>query len=136
MLHNENGLTSNIYRCYANTAQDACRASKVNVFRDSNKFMEEHSAFLNFVLENFRSIFLDFSVVCTLMLIAFGVHHLVKFVKRRSILVRSRLEGSLRDLTAFVSGFFTGLAHCLVRFIKNAAAFCSTGYSCKLPRGK
>ena len=51
LLNNENGQTANLYHCFGEAAKAACRASKVDVFRALDAFIEEHSGgFVNFKL--------------------------------------------------------------------------------------
>ena len=93
LRHSENGLISRTYYCADKLSRANCRASKVTMFETLEQFIDEATGFSDLVLDNFRFIFLYYYFLfCSLVFVAFGVHHLVKYVKKNAILIRSQLE--------------------------------------------
>ena len=88
----ENGLISKTHDCVDNLARTSCRASKVSQLESLEAYIEEYSGFSDLPLDNFRFIFLYYFLFCSLVFVAFGVHHLVKLVKKNATQIRSQLE--------------------------------------------
>ena len=89
MSYTENGLSERLVYCIDQAARSSCRNSKIELFESLDQYIEEYSGFSHLVLANFRFIFLYYILYCSLAFVAFGVHHLVKFVSKRAILLRS-----------------------------------------------
>ena len=62
------------------------------MFDSEPEYTKELSGFSNLVLENFSRLFLYYFLLCSLVFGAFAGHHLIKFVRKRAILIRSRFE--------------------------------------------
>ena len=92
MLHVENGLIDRGYECTENLARANCRESKVTIFESLEQYVKESSGFSDLVFQNFKYIFQYYFLLCSLVFVAFYVHHLVKYVRKNAILIRSRLE--------------------------------------------
>ena len=102
LRHSENGLISRTYYCADKLSRTNCRASKVTLFETLEQFIDETTGFSDLVLDNFRFIFLYYFLLCSLFFVAFCVHHLVKFVKKNAILIRSQLELCTKFFTKLV----------------------------------
>ena len=92
MRHVENGLISQMYECASKLAQKNCRASEVTMFDSLESYTEDYTSFDDLVLQNFKHIFIYYFLLCSLVFVAFTVHHLAKFVRMNWILIRSRFE--------------------------------------------
>ena len=92
LRNTENGLIWRTYDCADKLIRANCRASKVTMFETLEQFIDETTGFSDLVLDNFRFIFLYYFLFCSLVFVAFGVHHLVKLVKKNATQIRSQLE--------------------------------------------
>lgn len=105
LRHTESGLMARIFDCVNQLGRSNCRASKVTIFESLKAFVEEYLKFADLCMANFRLIFLYFFLFNALVTGAFGVHHLVKCIKRNAILIRSRIDSlfnPVRSLFRFV----------------------------------
>ena len=84
----EHGLMRKMENCMAQSAESSCRASRITVIGDVDQYTEEYTAASDLVLENFRYIFLYHFLICSLLLLAFGLHHLARLAKSRVRLFR------------------------------------------------
>ena len=102
MLHAEHGMLNKMYDCTDNASRASCRGSKISLFESIEAYVDEYLAFSDLVLGNFLFIFLHYFLFCSLVFVSFCVHHLVKFVKKRTVAVRPhrRLAAVLRGLAA------------------------------------
>ena len=106
MRHAEHGMLNKMYDCTDNAARASCRGSKnsLSLFESIEAYMDDYefSGFSDLVLDNFRFIFLYYFLFCSLVFVSFCVHHLVKYVKKRTVAVRPhrRLAAGLRELAA------------------------------------
>ena len=113
MRHVENGVIDQMYNCMDREARRTSRASKVSLFQNVEEFVDEYSGkiwpffsrnsrtlmvfsfpgFSDLVIDNFRYIFRNHAIICSLVLAAFCAHHLVKFlVKKYPLFVRHLRE--------------------------------------------
>ena len=65
-------------------AETACGYT-TKIFRTLKEFVDENSGFENLVLSNFQAIFLYYFSICSLVLGAFLLDHLVRFVRKRRL---------------------------------------------------
>lgn len=90
--YTENGLYSKGFDCVDQVARESCRRAKVKMIETVEEFIDEQSGFSDLVLENFRFIFTYYFVLCSLVFIAFLIHHLIKFVNKSIPDVRSLMR--------------------------------------------
>ena len=83
--HIENGLMKKLDECKANAGMDSTRKHGISVFESLEEFIEDSSGFSNLGMPNFRYIFLFYFLICSLIFVAFCVHHLANFIKKRAI---------------------------------------------------
>ena len=85
--HLENGMAGEIYRCILSNARSCIRNNDrkygVSVFENLESFFEETSGFSDLVLENFSRLFLYYFLFCSLVFLAFCIHHIVNFWKKQ-----------------------------------------------------
>lgn len=87
MLNIEHGVFTMLYNCIDNEAKESCHNSKLSVFETLAVYIQEFTGFSNLVLDNFASIFHYYFLFCSLVFVAFCMHHLVKFIKTTYIVV-------------------------------------------------
>ena len=73
--------------CIDKNGRESCRAAKIGLFENLTKFIEEYSGFSNLVLENFSRLFLYYFLICSLVFVAFCLHHLVKVAKKSTLIL-------------------------------------------------
>lgn len=81
-----------MYSCFDEEARASCRASKTLLFEKLDQYIEFYSGFSDLVLDNFHFTFLYFALLGTLVFVAFCVHHLAKYFKRKAILILPELR--------------------------------------------
>lgn len=113
MLRNsEAGLLSKVYTCARELSQTNCRISKVTIFESVPEYIEQYSGFSDLILENFHSIFVYFFLVCSLIFVAFCMHHLVKCVEKRRVLIRLWLRSMfhrIQSMFNFIQSLFRSM---------------------------
>ena len=67
--------------CTEQSAKDNCRKLEIGLFEYEKDYIEENSVFSDLVLDNFWRIFLYHWLICSLVFVAFCVHHLIKFAQ-------------------------------------------------------
>lgn len=104
MRHSENGVIARTYECVDGAARDSCRKSGVSVFESLDEYIDvyiqQYSGFADLGYDNFESIFLYYFLLCSLIFVAFSVHHLVKFARKNAILLRSLASDYWTQLTS------------------------------------
>lgn len=55
------------------------------MFESLEDYIETFSSFSDLEIENFYFIFLYYGLICSLVFVAFSVHHLVKFARKMAI---------------------------------------------------
>ena len=118
LRHSENGLISRTYNCADKLSRANCRASKVTMFETLEQFIDETTGFSDLVLDNFRFIFLYYFLFCSLVFVAFCVHHLFKFVKKNAFLIRSQLEFCTNLCKKFCTKLYTKLVRIRILFLR------------------
>lgn len=92
MSYTENGLSERLVYCIDQAARSSCRNSKIELYETLDQYIELSSGFSDLCLQNFQYIFLYYLLYCSLVFVAFGVHHLVKFTRKRVIFLPSSLS--------------------------------------------
>lgn len=81
LRNSEAGIISRSYDCIDTAARASCRSSKISLFESLESYTEFSSGFTDLVVENFKYILLNYFLVCSLVFVAFGLHHLIKIAK-------------------------------------------------------
>ena len=82
IAHTEAGLIQKTYDCFEKLASSACRFSGIAVIQNLDEYLREYSDFSDLALDNFRHMFACYAIFCSLVLIAFCGHRLVKLAKK------------------------------------------------------
>ena len=90
--HIESGIFRKMFDCLDKTAIGCARSAKIELFDSLASYVENYSGFSNLVFENFKHIFIYYGLICSLVFAAFCVHHLIKFLEKRIILLPSPLR--------------------------------------------
>lgn len=88
----ESGLWVRCYDCIENLGLANCRTRRISVFESLKEYIADYSTFANLVFDNFRYIFYLHFLVCLFTFVAFAVHHLIKFTRKRAISISALLE--------------------------------------------
>ena len=88
----EHGQMENEFMCSERVGRASSQKYGISTFESIDLFIEEHSSFSDLDVHNFRSIFQYYALICSLVFVAFCVHHLVNFVKKRAIILPSPLR--------------------------------------------
>ena len=89
--HIENGMMDRIYRCIDESSRVSARRSGIALFESIEDYIQAFSTFSDLEISNFQYIFI-YGLICSLIFVAFCMHHLVNFVKKKNITL-----SSLRD---------------------------------------
>lgn len=106
----ESGLWSRMFDCTERAGRASCRASKVSIFESLDEYVSTYSSSSDLSMNNFHLIFLYYFLFCSLIFVAFCLHHLVKFIKRRAIIIRSTISHYLAEIRLTSRYYLTGIA--------------------------
>lgn len=88
MNYAESGLFIRLYNGFEMERDRVSQADRIPLFGTEEAYMEEYSNFSNLCLDNFHYILIFYAIAGSLAIVAFAVHHLVKFIRK----VRKRKE--------------------------------------------
>lgn len=92
----ESGLFDNVKQCQQGNSEITA-GYNLKVFKGISEFVGSKSGFSNLVLGNFRTIFVGYFAICSLIFLAFCLHHLVVFLQKNKRNKRKRNRIHVED---------------------------------------